>query len=332
MLSLISRKVISLIVFFFITLTLALVLILPSYTVAKNKESANFSKNIIMDILPLMYQYCFNSPIYYSGEYQKSNKIDIVIANHINTIDFGIYLSLVKKFDDRNPFFVMKKDVVFIPTAGFILISSPDLKLNRKIEQDHDNITKTIKKIKSGVIIIMPEGTRFTPDKQLKAQEYSRTNNLPVFKNTLYPKMKGIWTIINILKEQGRLGHLIDFTNIVENFKGKAGYLPELLTTELGNTFSIIESYSIPQDNSLKDYGDFKKWFLEIWKKKDFILENYQNYQFKKLNIEYKISSYILVLILSIILVYLTIQTKWLYLIITLLVSYLITFIKYKMI
>ena len=124
MLSLISRKVISLIVFFFITLTLALVLILPSYTVAKNKESANFSKNIIMDILPLMYQYCFNSPIYYSGEYQKSNKIDIVIANHINTIDFGIYLSLVKKFDDRNPFFVMKLLTNFLLVMAFLITSS----------------------------------------------------------------------------------------------------------------------------------------------------------------------------------------------------------------
>ena len=327
--TLVLKKIISLLFFFIIASLLVYTLIILSYPFTKNKESANFSKNILMDVLPYIYQYGFNSPIYYANNYQKSNKIDIIIANHINTIDFGIYLPLIKHLDERNIFFVMKKDMVFIPCLGFILASSPDLKLNRKIELDHNNIIRTIKKIKSGVIIIMPEGTRFTPEKQIKAQEYSRNNNLPVFKNTLYPKMKGLWTIINILKNEGRLGNLIDFNNIVENFKGKAGYLPELLTNELGNTFSIIETYQIPKDDSLKDYNDFKTWFLEIWKKKDNILENYQNYKFERLNAQKKKSVYILLLFIILILYYLITYTKGLYFIIVLLLSYLITFIKY---
>ena len=54
---------------------------------------------VLVDTLPLIYQYGFNSPIYYSGKYVKSDNIDIVIANHISTVDFGIFLSIINHFD-----------------------------------------------------------------------------------------------------------------------------------------------------------------------------------------------------------------------------------------
>ncbi len=305
MINLLLKKSIYLIVFFTLLFAFSHTLILFSYLITKNKESANLTKSVITDTLSLIYQYGFNSSIYYSGKYIASNNIDIVIANHISTIDFGIFLSIINHFDDRNMFFIMKKDVVFFPSFGFVTISSPDLKLSRKMELDKSNITTAIRKIKSGVIVIMPEGTRFTPEKQMKAQQFSRNNNLPLFKNTLYPKMKGLWLIVNILKEEKRLGNLIDISNVIENFKGKAAYLPQILTKDMGRTYSIIQSYSIPNDKqssiNLEDYDEFKKWFLEIWKQKDMALENVDKpnyYTFKKLGINTKKSTYILILII----------------------------------
>ena len=98
--NLLIRKSVYLIVFFTLFFSFSHTLILFSYLIAKNKESANLTKTVITDTLSLIYQYGFNSPIYYSGDYVKSNNIDIVISNHISTIDFGIFLSIINRFDD----------------------------------------------------------------------------------------------------------------------------------------------------------------------------------------------------------------------------------------
>ncbi len=323
------KKIIGLIVLFVIFISISQTITLGSYIAGKNREGGNFAKNIILSVLPYIYTYCFGSPIYYSGIYNKTNKIDIITSNHLTSIDFGIYLSLIRLFDDRDMYFVMKKDVMFIPGSGFILGSSPDLKLNRKLEDDMDNIINTISKIKEGVIVIMPEGTRFTEEKQKLAQQYSIDNNLPVFKNTLYPKMKGLWTICNILNQNNKLGNIIDMSCMIQNFKNKTATMKDIMLNDMGNTFGIINTYNIP-NNIIEEYDDFKNWYLSIWIKKDYILSNINQYTFKKLKPNIKSYELLVLIIIITFFFYLTYNTNGLYLLISFIITYIITFIRYK--
>jgi hypothetical protein len=185
--------------------------------------------------------------------------------------------------------------------------------------------------MKSGIIIIMPEGTRFTPEKQELAKKYSIDNNLPVFKNTLFPKMKGIYLISKILNENNKLGKIIDFSTIVENFHLKTARMKDLLTKPLGKTFSVIRTYNIPI-KYLDNYEKFKKWFLKLWTKKNNILNNMLdpcNYNYMILKPELKSKDYMIMIIMITLFVYLIMHSNGLFLPLSFIVSYIITAIYY---
>jgi lysocardiolipin and lysophospholipid acyltransferase len=327
------KKIIAIIVLMILVISISQTVILGSYPINKKQEAATMAKSIIMSFYPFFYKYGFDSNIYFNGNYNNNNnnKVDIVISNHINTIDFCIYLSLIREFDSREIYLIAKKDLMLIPGLGFILAAGNDIKLNRKLDDDYDNIVNSVKKITNGIIIIMPEGTRFTEDKKIKSQQYSKDNNLPIFNNILYPKMKGLHIICNALNDNNKLGNIIDITCMVENFKNKNGYMKNLLFNKLGNSFANISTYSVPIEN-LKDYELFKKWFLVQWNKKDKLLEtmstNLDNYT--KLNPSLKSYEYMIIIVLIILFFYLLTHMNGFSLPISLIISFLLSFIKYK--
>ena len=333
------KKIIYLIIYYIYILSFSQIVTLGSYLGGKqySRIGSLISKNVLNDLLPYLYQNGFDSTIYYSGNYDKTDKIDIMIGNHLNMIDFTIYTSIIKQFDNRDIYLVVKKEIIFIPGAGFIVGTAPDIKMNRKYEDDKDNIINTIKKIKNGIIIIMPEGSRYTTEKKNLAQKYSNDNNLHIFNNMLYPKMKGLWLILKCLHESNKLGNIIDLTVVIENYKKKELSTTDVFKTKLGDTFVIISSY----DNhyympGINDYDIFKSWFIEKWKIKDNILDKIftkdDNYIYKKLNISLPTSSYILLLIISSLFIYLMVKSNGLFLPLSLVITYIITYIRYKMI
>ena len=322
-------KIIYIIIYIIVTLSLSQIITLGSHLLCNKKIGSTISKNICYNILPIVYQHGFNSPIYYNGLYKKTMNIDIIISNHINILDFMINISILRQFDDRDIYFIIKKELVFIPATGFILLET-DIILNRKIEDDIQNLVISIKKIKSGIIVLFPEGTRYTKKKHIDAKKYSIDNNLTVYNNMLYPKMKGLWTICNVLIKEKRLGNIIDITTRIENFKNIEFTSKKLFTHKFGNTYSIINSYSIPIINN---YDDFKQWFLKIWDKKDNILDiiltKNDKFDYKKVKSNIKSSDYILLVFIVTLFIYVCVKTNGLYLLFSLIISYIITIIKY---
>lgn len=313
-----------------VLLSMTQTLLIGSIAIGKNEECTNAIKNIIIDIIPLVYTHCFDSQIHYNAKYNQSDdKIDIITCNHAMTLDFAIYVSILRQFDNRDVYFVVKRDIIFIPGGGFNLCVGPDIKLNRKLEEDKTNIINSVKKIKTGIIIIMPEGTRFTPDKQKLAKQYSIDNNLPIFKNTLFPKMKGLYLISQILNKNNKLGKIIDFSIIIENIRHKPGYMKDLLTKPLGNTFSVVRTYDIPKQY-LNSYAKFKKWFLKLWQKKDNILDNYKNkYEYKILKPQLKSYNYMIIIVMITLFIYLVIYSNGLFIPLSFIASYIITGVYY---
>ena len=84
------KKIISFIVLFVLVISISQTITLGSYLFGSKEEGANIAKDIIISFLPYLYTYGFDSKMLYQGDYKASNKVDIVISNHINTIDFAI--------------------------------------------------------------------------------------------------------------------------------------------------------------------------------------------------------------------------------------------------
>ena len=326
------KKIIYGIISFAFVLSFSQIFVLGSYIGGQKMavQASIIAQNVLFNLLPYIYQNCFNSIIYYSGIYNNTDKIDIVIGNHINAIDISIYASIIKQYDTRDIYVAYINGHIYVPGSGFIASMSPNIKISRNFNNDKYTIINTLKKIKKGIIFIFPEGTRYNDLKQKQSQQFSKDNNLHVFKNILYPKMKGIWLIVSCLHELNKLGNVIDITVLLTNYRNKECTTYKLFTTEIGNTFGVISSYTIMKNN-FNDYNMFKLWFLDIWIKKDNILDKIQTKDdiniYKTINADIPMSSYILLILVTSIFIYLMSKSKGLFLPISLIITYLITMI-----
>lgn len=327
---LIQIQILYLIILAILIIIFSNTLTLPLCLINKGSTGGELAKNILFHIIPSLYQKGLKSPIYMTGTFTSTNRIDIVTSNHISTFDFFILISLIRQYDDRNVYCVFKKGIILLPAVGLMYSSTNDIIMNRKLDDDQENIINTIKKIKTGIIIIMPEGTRYTPEKHKLSHEFSITNNLQKFDNLLYPKMKGLWVIYNALKEDNKMGHIIDITILLEKLRHKNGYASTMLSTNIGNTIGHINTYQIP--SNMDDYNLFKSWFLQIWTKKDNILTKMFTKDdiniYKTLKPTFKSSDYILFIFIIFIFMYFTFHTKGMFIVYSVILSYIITMYK----
>tara|TARA_Y100000590_G_scaffold171157_1_gene195784 strand:- start:6488 stop:7357 length:870 start_codon:yes stop_codon:yes gene_type:complete len=254
------------------------------------KNSANIFWNEWINLNPIFYNNFLQSNIFYSGNISFSDKVDIVTMNHFNRLDFMITNSLIKKYTDKNVYLIIQKGIGKIPIISCCTLNN--IMVDRNIESDKDNIANFIKKINDGIIVILPEGTRMNKQNFKKSEEFSKTNNLKVYNNLLYPKMKGLDVIINSLNNQNKLGNLIDITIKVDGLKKfETGFLSYL--KNIKNTYCYINTYKV-NNNVFNNYELFKKWYLMIWDKKEHYLDNYYDYKYKKFNYNLKTSTFII--------------------------------------
>lgn len=219
---------------------------------------------------------------------QNPELIDIIVCNHVSTIDFLIAIAYLQKFKIGSYNFVLKNDLVYAPGCGLIIYASPDIKLNRNWEKDKKNFGKKIDRIKTEpngdkqIILIFPEGTRLNNKKLEEARQFSITNNLPIFNNLLVPKTKGLWYLINYLKHTNKLGRLWDLTLAIPKFLGKSAYLTDIMATSVGPVYGIFRELEL-KNSEYKDLDQFKIWFLKKWKIKDDFLQNYNHLIYEKI-------------------------------------------------
>ncbi len=277
-----SLKVISIFIFILIIFINSCLLILPLSLIGKSKVGYKLARDLVQPHLDFLYNYGLNSKIKYIGNIKFTDKIDILVCNHVNTFDFAIYLSVLKQFCNKEVYFICRNNLKYIPIFGFYLKFYNFIKINKNLETDRQILTNNINKIDSGVIVIMPEGTRFTEDNYIKSIEYSNKNNLTEFKNLLYPKIKGLHIICDILNKNNKLGNIIDFTIKIDKMFLKKCHIKEIITNNLGDSLVIINNYKITKDGEtsnkyIDNYELFKKFFIKKWIKKDKILNNTSN-------------------------------------------------------
>ena len=221
--------------------------------------------------------------------------IDIIVCNHTSTFDFLIVLSYLQKFNISSCNYVIKNTINYFPGFGLVMYANTDIKLSRNWEKDKDVLAKQIDNIKTNqhstkqVIIIFPEGTRLNKEKLVDGQNFSRSNNIPVYDNLLVPKTKGLWFLINHLNKTNRLGRVWDITLAIPKFLGSAAYVNDVLGKSIGPVYGIIRELKL--DFDYQDLELFKTWLFKTWKMKDDFLKHYTKFVYNKIewdDIKYK--------------------------------------------
>ena len=262
----------------------SLIFLVPSFFINKHQYLSPTVKTIFQSLVSSQLKHGFKPNIYYSNEIQQSeNKVDIVICNHISTIDWEIILTVLNHFGINNYMMVGKKELIYFPGFGFHFMIDDHIKLARNWEEDKQTISNQIDKINNGIIFIFPEGTRFELKKRDDGQKYSKENNLPFYDFLLVPKSKGFWTFFNLLKEKNKMGKIYDMTIVMQNFVGDTAFLPDLISKPTGNIFVINRELNHPE--LYIENNDFKKWLLNVWKEKDNLIKMYQKLIYKKMEL-----------------------------------------------
>lgn len=307
----------------------AYILILPLYVTGNYHTFGTDVKKFIQSIIITHLKHGFNPNIQYNELIKQSDdKIDIIIGNHMSTIDWEFVLTYLYYSGIHDYNMVGKSDLKFFPGCGFIFMIDNHIKLRRNWEEDKDTLSKQINKINKGIIFIFPEGTRFEVGKHEEGQQFSLKNNLPVYNNLLVPKSKGLWRIFNELKQKNKLGKIFDLTIIIENLKGKSAYLDDISKKGTGKVYIINREIEHPIKYSENE--DFKKWLLKEWKMKDLLIDNYKKINYENMKLKDNLFDVYISFLLITISTYGMIKRKEIryYILTCVVIAYLIAFFK----
>jgi len=250
----------------------------PLILINKHDEINNWIQEVFQVLVSYAIKYGFQSDIYYTNKIkiEKNNKINIIICNHVASIDMLMILTFLKYCNIGKWIAFSKKELIYFPGFGLSCKFGKHIKLARNWDEDKETMIKQFEKITEGNIIIFPEGTRFEPSKFKEGQKFSEENGLPIYDNLLVPKTKGLWMLYNYLKENNKLGDIYDISIIIQNFLGKK----VLILKPIGNIFFITRKLIVP---NVTDMFDFKLWFLKEWKEKDKLINGYQTVVYQKI-------------------------------------------------
>lgn len=291
----IIKQIVYIISFIYWILSYSYLVITPAFLLGK-KNIVDLVKLLSQSFSTLVFSNGFKTDFYLAKtdrdiQFEMSQNpelVDILICNHVSTVDFLLVMSWLKHFNISGFNFILKNQIVYTPGFGLIMYASSDIKLNRDWEKDKETLGKQINKIKTEpngekqIIIIFPEGTRLTKSKLEEGQKFSLDNGLPVFNNLLVPKTKGLWFLVNHLEQTKRLGKIWDLTLAIPKFIGKSAYVSDIVGKPIGPVYGIVRNIELPQ-NEYQDLDKFKNWFLQMWKIKDEFIRSYKNFIYQKI-------------------------------------------------
>jgi len=324
------KKVLYYVVFIIWIITTSNLLLLPSYILNKQKDTAMFLKKKSQTILSFILTEGFQTNLYYHRKIIPSkDKVDIVMINHISTVDFTIILAIFDYWNIHYCNIIMKNDIIFIPGIGFVLLNTNDIKINRHWNKDQQLLEKSISRLEKGLIIIFPEGRRYNYSRHKSAIQFSKERGIPIYKNTLVPRVKGIWKIISELNKNNTLGKIYDMSIFLSKFHLKEAYIKDILCNDIGDAFIITRELHKPSLVTMSNLDNFKIWFYNMWKEKDIIISNKTAFSYLKAKPKYSKSDYIFVISFVIIFIGMIKKFKGKMLGTLMLLSYLIITVNY---
>ena len=289
------------------------ILVVPSMFFNYGYKMANLGKYLIQTLLCFWFKYILNIKIYETinidndkvKEKENNKNVEVIISNHCSTMDFLYTICYLKSKGIDRFYFVMKKQIVYIPIIGLLMSAGLDIKINRNWNTDEEIFKKDIKKIidqnEKCAIIIYVEGARITAEKQLQGQKYSRENNLPIFNNLLVPRTKGFELICNELINNNKLGNIWDLTFI-------------------RNKNLFVYCRKINYDKNVKQL------LINLWVTKDKFIDNYKQYLYKEIDFTFNSTNIInltIILFMAILMFnFIHNRNTQLYLLISFIISY----------
>jgi hypothetical protein len=240
-------------------------------------------KNKLFNIMDFISEHSFKKVCEYNNRdislppSNNDGKIDVLIMNHISFLDM-----LVSYYSAR------QKKSAFVAGHALKNMSGLDVfdKTVFEVEKGftkEDVCTKFIEYVNNyadlEVVGLSPEGNILTRENYQKSVDYCVKNNIPVFKNVLYPRFVAFNGIISALRKTNKLGKIYITTAY---FPEESEMPTDHDTDSLFGKFSIFSFLvlrRIPKiswntvETEIKDDEDIDEWLVNQFRKIDEELE-----------------------------------------------------------
>jgi hypothetical protein len=247
----------------------------------------NFIKNNLFCIMDFISKPFFKNVCKYNNcnitfpQSNNNNKIDVFIMNHISFLDM-----LVAYYSTRNKKSAFVAGHALKKISGLEIYDKTVFEIEKGLTKE-DVCTKFINFINNyedlELIGLSPEGNILTRENYEKSVNYCIKNNIPVFKNVLYPRFVAFHGIISALQKTNKLGKIYITTayfpeesemptdHDTDSLFGKFSLLSLLVFRKIPNiSWSTVET-------EIKDDEDIDEWLVNQFRKIDETLENVKN-------------------------------------------------------
>jgi 1-acyl-sn-glycerol-3-phosphate acyltransferase len=217
----------------------------------------------------------YGTQIILTGDILPNLENAIIISNHQQMPDIFALMMLAKEKGRLGDLKWFVKDVLkYVPGIGWGMLFLDCLFVKRSWEMDKNMIHSIFSKFTDHNIpiwlISFVEGTRITPFKLKKSQNYAKANRLPIFKNVLFPRTKGF-----VASVQGLNHHVQAVYDITIGYPQG---IPSLWQVAKGSAREFhLHVRRFPVDQLPQTSDGLSNWLVNCFAEKDELLQHFQS-------------------------------------------------------
>lgn len=211
--------------------------------------------------------------IHFSGDAVPQKENALLLINHQSMADIPVLFGLGRRALRLGDMKWIGKDILkYVPGAGWGMLFLDGIFVKRQWHRDQENINRTFQKFFKEDIPIwlttFPEGTRFSAQKLLSSQLFSKKHGLPQNRYVLTPRTKGF-----VASVQGLRGHITAVYDITIGFPNRAPSLLEVVTGKVENVYVHVRRFeisSLPASDA-----ELSQWLHRVFLEKDQMLAHF---------------------------------------------------------
>jgi 1-acyl-sn-glycerol-3-phosphate acyltransferase len=197
----------------------------------------------------------------------------ICVANHqqMSDITFMMFLAQDKgRLGDMK--WIVKDPIKYVPGVGWGMAFLDCVFVKRNWTADQRTIEATFGRLRDNAVPVwlmsFPEGTRSTPEKLAKSQEYARSQGVEPFEHVLMPRTKGFVASVLGLRE-----HVDAVYDLTIGYDSGVPSLTQYILGYARRAHVHVRRYPIAQlPTARKDIAD---WLLRRFREKDALLDDF---------------------------------------------------------
>ncbi|KAF6149668.1 hypothetical protein GIB67_017401 [Kingdonia uniflora] len=264
------------------TAFMMVVYLAPMTAVAFRLFSIHFSRKVTsflfgtwLALWPFLFEKINKTKVIFAGETVPARERALLIANHRTEVDWMYLWDLaLRKGCSGYIKYILKSSLMKLPIFGWGFHILEFISVERKWEVDELNMRQMLSTFTDAReplwLAVFPEGTDFTDQKCMRSQKYAAENGLPILKNVLLPKTKGLYACLEALRNS--------FDAVYDITIGYKHRCPTIMDNIFGVDPSEVHIHirRIPLNMIPTSENDAAAWLMDTFRIKDNLLSDFK--------------------------------------------------------